>query len=137
MQYPANYVERIQDGDDEPAAPAAAAHQEEEKPVTPAVAPAAPAAGAAASAGKVAIALYESVPSFPSSSPLFSTKASAYCSATSPHLQSYAAAEDNELSFREGERITAIEEASDDWWSGTGETGEEGLFPSNYVEVQQ
>ena len=30
---------------------------------------------------------------------------------------SYDAAEDNELTFREGDRIVEIEAASDEWWS--------------------
>lgn len=50
---------------------------------------------------------------------------------------SYDAAEENELSFREGDRIVSIEEASEDWWSGQGPDGAQGLFPAAYVEVQQ
>ena len=42
---------------------------------------------------------------------------------------SYDAAEDNELSFREGDRITEIEAVSDDWWSGRDQHGNVGLFP--------
>jgi hypothetical protein len=42
---------------------------------------------------------------------------------------SYDAAEDNELSFREGDRITEIEAVSDDWWSGRDEHDNVGLFP--------
>ena len=44
-------------------------------------------------------------------------------------LCSYDAAEDNELSFREGDRITEIEAVSDDWWSGHDQHGNVGLFP--------
>ena len=54
----------------------------------------------------------------------------------SPHSQvsdyvvfSYDAAEDNELSFREGDRITEIEAASEDWWQGKDKEGNVGLFP--------
>ncbi|KAM6497482.1 hypothetical protein JOM56_007955 [Amanita muscaria] len=36
------------------------------------------------------------------------------------------AAEDNEVSFREGDRVTA---ASGDWWEGTLLHGRRGLFP--------
>ena len=42
---------------------------------------------------------------------------------------SYDAAEDNELSFHEGDRITEIEAVSDDWWSGRDQHGNVGLFP--------
>jgi len=50
---------------------------------------------------------------------------------------SYDAAEDNELSFREGDRISEIEAASDDWWSGRDEHGNVGLLLAAYVEVEQ
>ena len=69
---------------------------------------------------------------------------------------SYEAAEENEISFREGERIVEIEVVSDDWWQGKMTDGSVGLFPgmfllipavgiliefpsdiANYVEVQQ
>lgn len=42
---------------------------------------------------------------------------------------SYDAAEDNEISFREGYRITEIEPASEEWWQGKNPSGEVGLFP--------
>ena len=42
---------------------------------------------------------------------------------------SYEASEDNELSFREGDRIVEIEAASDDWWQGKDVHGNVGLFP--------
>ena len=42
---------------------------------------------------------------------------------------SYDAGEDNEISFKEGERITHIEAASEDWWQGTNQLGHVGLFP--------
>jgi hypothetical protein len=42
---------------------------------------------------------------------------------------SYDAAEDNELSFREGDRISEIDAVSDDWWSGRDQYGNVGLFP--------
>jgi hypothetical protein len=42
---------------------------------------------------------------------------------------SYDAAEDNEISFREGDIITEIEAASEDWWQGKNSHGEVGLFP--------
>ncbi len=50
---------------------------------------------------------------------------------------SYDAGEDNEISFREGERITQIEAASEDWWQGTNQLGNVGLFPgTSFVRVQ-
>ncbi|KAI9512504.1 SH3 domain-containing protein [Russula earlei] len=52
-------------------------------------------------------------------------------------LYDYDAAEDNELTFREGDRITDIEAISEDWWSGHDQHGNAGLFPATYVEVQQ
>ncbi|EDO14673.1 hypothetical protein Kpol_325p12 [Vanderwaltozyma polyspora DSM 70294] len=49
----------------------------------------------------------------------------------------YDAAEDNELTFVEGDKIVNIEFVDDDWWLGELEkTGEKGLFPSNYVSLE-
>lgn len=42
---------------------------------------------------------------------------------------SYEAAEDNEISFNEGDKITEIEPASEDWWQGMNPHGNVGLFP--------
>ncbi|KAJ1663061.1 actin binding protein [Coemansia sp. RSA 1813] len=47
----------------------------------------------------------------------------------------YDAAEDGELSFGDGERITHVEFPSDEWWGGVNQRGEYGLFPANYVEL--
>ncbi|KAL2128838.1 hypothetical protein VTI74DRAFT_8584 [Chaetomium olivicolor] len=47
----------------------------------------------------------------------------------------YEKAEDNEIELREGQYVTNIEMVDDDWWMGTNEQGESGLFPSNYVEL--
>ncbi|KAJ2759670.1 actin binding protein [Coemansia sp. BCRC 34490] len=47
----------------------------------------------------------------------------------------YDAAEDGELSFRDGERITHVEFPSNEWWEGVNQKGEYGLFPANYVEL--
>ncbi|KAJ2848854.1 actin binding protein, partial [Coemansia erecta] len=49
----------------------------------------------------------------------------------------YEAAEEGELSFGEGERITHVEFPSEDWWGGINERGEYGLFPANYVELAE
>lgn len=43
--------------------------------------------------------------------------------------RSYEATEDNEISFREGDRIVEIEAVSDDWWQGKSLSGQIGLFP--------
>jgi drebrin-like protein len=69
-------------------------------------------------------------------------------------LYDYAATEENELSFAEGDRITHIEAASEEWWNGRNARGEIGLLPgkcprdvedwgvlmnecpANYVELQ-
>jgi hypothetical protein len=47
----------------------------------------------------------------------------------------YEKAEDNELELREGEFVTDIDMVDEDWWMGTNSRGEQGLFPSNYVEL--
>lgn len=50
---------------------------------------------------------------------------------------SYERDEDNEIEFEEGERIIDIEFVDDNWWSGKrAKTGEVGLFPANYVKLQ-
>ncbi|KAK6523477.1 hypothetical protein TWF281_001459 [Arthrobotrys megalospora] len=46
----------------------------------------------------------------------------------------YEKAEDNELELVEGQVVGMIEMVDEDWWHGTNEAGESGLFPSNYVE---
>lgn len=46
----------------------------------------------------------------------------------------YVAADDDELGFREGDKITNIDFASDDWWSGE-VNGRVGLFPANHVKL--
>ncbi|KAH0545038.1 hypothetical protein FGG08_000809 [Glutinoglossum americanum] len=51
-------------------------------------------------------------------------------------IYDYEAAEDNELSFAEGTKITGIEFPDDDWWFGEA-GGKSGLFPANYVELQK
>ena len=48
---------------------------------------------------------------------------------------SYDAAEDNELTFREGDKIVEIEAASDDWWQGKDAAGNVGLFPGECHHV--
>ena len=47
----------------------------------------------------------------------------------------YTAADDDEVSFQEGDVITNCEIIDDRWMTGTVErTGETGMLPSNYVE---
>ncbi|KAK4180428.1 putative Drebrin-like protein [Triangularia setosa] len=48
----------------------------------------------------------------------------------------YEAAEDNELSFPEGATVTNLEFPDEDWWFGHYK-GASGLFPANYVELDQ
>jgi len=51
------------------------------------------------------------------------------------HDCSYDAAEENEISFREGERIVEIEAMSDDWWQGKMVDGSVGLFPGMFLLI--
>ncbi|CRK25247.1 hypothetical protein BN1708_014202 [Verticillium longisporum] len=55
---------------------------------------------------------------------------------TATALFDYEAAEDNELGFRENDKITDIEFPDEDWWFGH-LRGKQGLFPANYVELDQ
>ncbi|KAJ1334127.1 drebrin-like protein [Microdochium nivale] len=48
----------------------------------------------------------------------------------------YEAAEDNELSFPEGATVTNVEFPDEDWWFGHYK-GDSGLFPANYVKLNQ
>jgi len=48
---------------------------------------------------------------------------------------SYDAAEENEISFQEGERIVEIEAVSDDWWEGKMANGRVGLFPGMFLLI--
>ncbi|KAI5965754.1 ABP1 [Candida pseudojiufengensis] len=46
--------------------------------------------------------------------------------------------EDNEIGFEEGDLIVEIDFVDEDWWSGKhSKTGEIGLFPANYVTLQE
>ncbi|MCJ1308838.1 hypothetical protein MMC25_002493 [Agyrium rufum] len=55
---------------------------------------------------------------------------------TATALYDYEAAEDNEISFPDGATVTNIEFPDDDWWSGH-YGGKEGLFPANYVKLDE
>ncbi|KAK5735833.1 actin binding protein [Elasticomyces elasticus] len=48
----------------------------------------------------------------------------------------YEAAEDNELSFPDGATVTGVEFPDDDWWFGH-YGGKSGLFPANYVQLDE
>jgi len=51
-------------------------------------------------------------------------------------LYDYEAQEENEISFKEGDVITNLNFVTDDWWEGV-VNGECGLFPGNFVQVNQ
>ncbi|KAI9713298.1 MAG: hypothetical protein M1812_006657 [Candelaria pacifica] len=51
-------------------------------------------------------------------------------------IYDYQAAEDNELSFEEHAKITGIEFPDEDWWFGH-YRGHSGLFPANYVQLEE
>jgi len=50
-------------------------------------------------------------------------------------LYTYDASEDNEISFAEGETIYLLEKDDSGWWRGRNAKGQEGVFPSNFVEI--
>lgn len=56
--------------------------------------------------------------------------------ATATALYEYEAAEGNELSFPENAKITGVEFPDEDWWSGE-YGGQQGLFPANYVRLDE
>lgn len=47
----------------------------------------------------------------------------------------YDAQEDNEISFQEGEILTDIQKLDPDWWMVTNSRGQQGLVPSNYLQL--
>ncbi|KAF4122568.1 drebrin-like protein [Geosmithia morbida] len=106
--FPCNYVELVEDGGTVP-------HHEEPEPAPPSPArqeaaappPPAPAAAPPASVGPTATAIYD-----------------------------YEAGENNELSFPEDAIITNLKFPDDDWWAGE-YNGNIGLFPANYVRLNE
>ncbi|KAI0094225.1 hypothetical protein BDY19DRAFT_911876 [Irpex rosettiformis] len=51
-------------------------------------------------------------------------------------LHDFAAASNDEMSFKAGDRIVVLNEVIDGWWMGEhGGTGKTGLFPTTYTEV--
>ncbi|TVY29774.1 Drebrin-like protein [Lachnellula hyalina] len=55
---------------------------------------------------------------------------------TATAVYDYEAAEDNELSFDENATITGLEFPDEDWWFGHF-NGRSGLFPANYVQLDE
>ncbi|KPV75271.1 uncharacterized protein RHOBADRAFT_53268 [Rhodotorula graminis WP1] len=131
--FPSNYVELIDEPQDEPDAPAdkddepepAAAAAPPPPPLRPLRLPAPPA------------------PQAPPPPPMAEPEAEqgqedADLGITAVAVYDYAAEEDGELSFSEGQLITHINKVDEGWWMGTNaDTGLEGLFPENYVEERQ
>ncbi|EEB07481.1 App1 protein [Schizosaccharomyces japonicus yFS275] len=112
-----------------PAAPVA--------PIAP-TAPTAPVAPPAPAAPVVAnVANEPAVPAIPAE-PVASSHpvvpgAIAYATA----LYDYEPEEENELKLTENQRIAILEFVDEGWWLGVNETGAQGLFPANYVEVTE
>ncbi|KAJ3103463.1 hypothetical protein HDU96_009243 [Phlyctochytrium bullatum] len=52
-------------------------------------------------------------------------------------LYAYQAQEENEIDFDENEVITGIEKLDEGWWQGVNAKGRMGLFPANYVQIQE
>jgi len=108
--FPSNYVELIADDDEASGAGGAARGVPAPPPAPPAEVEAAPPAGPPQPLGgglPTATAEYD-----------------------------YEATEDNEISFPEGAKITDVEFPDDDWWSGS-YGGRTGLFPANYVKLNE
>ncbi|GES75448.1 drebrin-like protein isoform X1 [Rhizophagus clarus] len=55
---------------------------------------------------------------------------------TAKALYDYTASEENEISFSDGDIITDIDFVSEEWWQGKAPDGTVGLFPANYVDLQ-
>ncbi|KAJ5688382.1 hypothetical protein N7536_011001 [Penicillium majusculum] len=117
--FPANYVEIVEDNEPASHATAGSHHYEAEPEPEHATAPvpAAPTPAAAAAAA-----------------PSAATPSSKGVTATA--LYDYEAAEDNEIGFPEGVKISNVEFPDDDWWLGE-YNGKQGLFPANYVRLDE
>jgi hypothetical protein len=50
---------------------------------------------------------------------------------------SYEVGEEGEIGFEEGEEITHIDQVDEGWWQGRNAAGQEGLFPSSYVQLKK
>lgn len=110
--FPANYVTLIETSQSESTAPSLPSRDQPSAPLLPSreepVAPTLPTREEEKLSGATAVALYD-----------------------------YEKDEDNEIGFAEDDKIVNIEFVDEDWWKGTHEkSGETGLFPSNFVELQ-
>ncbi|KAL8813729.1 MAG: hypothetical protein Q9223_002453 [Gallowayella weberi] len=106
--FPSNYVELVEDDHDDGAAAATSAHAPNPTPAHEVQSESTKhTASTTADKGHTATALYD-----------------------------YDAQEDNELSFPETAKITGVDFPDDDWWSGEYK-GKQGLFPANYVQLDQ
>ncbi|KAF9699366.1 hypothetical protein EKO04_002355 [Ascochyta lentis] len=77
------------------------------------------------------------LPSHPSAPEEVESPAAAHSAGpTATAIYDYEAAEDNELSFPEGATITGVEFPDEDWWLGN-YNGASGLFPANYVQLDE
>jgi len=70
----------------------------------------------------------------PPSPPPAAAQPSAAAGKTATAQYDYEAAEDNELSFPDGAKIMNVEFPDEDWWFGE-YGGKSGLFPANYVQL--
>ncbi|OTB02514.1 hypothetical protein M426DRAFT_322607 [Hypoxylon sp. CI-4A] len=75
-------------------------------------------------------------PPAPAAEPEPAAPAGAAAGHTATAQFDYEAAEDNELSFPENARVTNLEFPDEDWWFGH-YNGASGLFPANYVQLDQ
>ncbi|KAL3421323.1 SH3 domain-containing protein [Phlyctema vagabunda] len=75
-------------------------------------------------------------PASPPPPPAAAAAAPASSGPTATTIYDYEAAEDNELSFAEGTTITDLEFPDEDWWFGH-QDGKSGLFPANYVQLDE
>ncbi|WEW58544.1 actin binding protein [Emydomyces testavorans] len=82
-------------------------------------------------AGNTASHHTELEPSQPTAAPSFKSHGP-----TATALYDYEAAEDNEIGFPEGAKIINIEFPDEDWWHGE-YNGKGGLFPANYVQLDE
>lgn len=76
------------------------------------------------------------VPAPAPAAPPAAPAAAAAAGPTATALYDYEAAEDNELSFPEDATITNLEFPDEDWWFGH-YGGHSGLFPANYVKLDE
>ncbi|KAK6186196.1 hypothetical protein SNE40_008282 [Patella caerulea] len=56
---------------------------------------------------------------------------------TATALYDYQATDDTEITFDPGDMILNIEQIDEGWWLGTAPDGNHGMFPANYVELNE